>query len=116
MTIETAPPKKAKKGDKGKPAPKVAPRPTRKAKRVVVVVLVGKEASKRERYVQIKGKPDIYIMRQYTLQRVWKGKDKWKPPKRRPGGRGKPGRGMPGRGMPGRGMPRNFRMPPRGRR
>jgi len=128
ITIETAPPapakpakpaKKAQKGDKAapKPAPKATPKPAGKVKRVVLEILVGKEASKRERYVQVKGKPDIYIMRQYTLQRVWKGKDKWKPPKRRPGGPGMRGRGMPGRGMPGRGgrMPRNFRMPPRRR-
>ncbi len=132
VTIETAPPKppqkdkKAKKGEKGKPAPKVVPKPAGKIKRMVVEILVGKTVNKRERYVQIKGKPDIYIMRQYTLERVWKGKAKWKPAKRRPGARGMPGRGMrgmPGRGMPGRGMPsrgmrggrmpRNIRMPPR---
>ena len=127
VTLETAPPKpakKAKKGDKGKPAPKVAPKPAGKIKRVVVEILIGKAVSKRERYVQIKGKPDIYIMRSHTLERAWKGKAKWKPSKRRPpGGRGMPGRGMPGRGMPGRGMPgrgrgmmpRNIRMPPRRR-
>lgn len=128
ITIETAPPKPAKKaakkpGDKAKPAPKVAPKPARpavKTKPFVVEILIGKKVGKRERYVQVKGKPDIYIMRQFTLDRIWKGKDKWKPPKRRPGGpgmRGMPGRGMPGRGMPGRGrMPRRMQMPPRGRR
>jgi hypothetical protein len=102
VTIETTPPK-ANKGDKGKPAPKVAPK--RAGKRVVVVIHIGKKVGKRERYVQVKGKPDVYILRQHTLGRIWKGKDKWKPPKRRPGGRGMPGRGMPGR----------FRMPPRRR-
>jgi Domain of unknown function (DUF4340) len=135
VTLETAPPKppqKAKKGDKGKPAPKVAVRPAGPVKRVVLELLVGKTVNKRERYVQIKGKPDIYIIRVYTLERIWKGKNKWKPAKRRPGGRGMgdrgmpgrgmrgmPGRGMPGRGMPGRGpgrrTPRNIRMPPRRR-
>jgi len=125
VTIETAPPeppkpaKKAKKGDKSKPAPKAKPKPAGKITRVVVEILVGKEAQKRERYVQVKGRPDIYIMREHTLGRAWKGKDKWKPPQRRPGGPGGPGmrgRGMPGGGMPGRGrMPQNFRMPPRRR-
>jgi hypothetical protein len=104
VTVEAAPPKPAKadkgkagKGKAAKPAPKPATRGA--AKPVVVEILVGKDAGKRERYLQVKGKPDVYVMRGYTLERIWKGKDKWKPPKRRPGARGMPGRGMPGRGM-----------------
>ncbi len=94
VTIATTPAKaSSKKGARAQQQPA--------ARRSVVEIIVGKEAGKRERYLQVKGKPDIYIMRSYTLERVWKGVAKWKPPKRRPRG--------PGR------VPGGFRMPSRRR-
>jgi len=77
VTVEAATPKKAeKKGSKTATA----------KKRRVMELLVGKEAAKRERYVQVKGSHTVFIVRQYTLERLWKGRDKWKkrPRPRRP--------------------------------
>ena len=112
FTIDTEPPK---------PKPKTA-QPKAKPRRDVVTILIGKEPKKRELYVQRQGTPDIFIISQHTLQRLWKGPDKWGKPKRPPR---RPGAGMPGQmggRMGGRGrmpqrMPRRMpqRMPQRRR-
>ena len=94
ISLSAAPPKKAKKkGDKASPgAPAQKPR--------VVELLVGKEAAKRERFVQVKGSQTVFVIQQYTLERLWKGKDKWKkrPRPKRPPGLGRMGGRMGGFG------------------
>ncbi len=89
-----------------RPAPRPAARPAAPVRTETIVLLIGKEAAKRERYVQVQGRPAVYVIRQYTLKRLWKGQGKWKAARRPPGRmRGRmPGRmrgRMPGR-MPGR--------------
>jgi hypothetical protein len=52
-----------------------------------ITLLIGKEAKKRQRYLQVKGKPDIYLMGSYPLNQLYKPPEKWKKRKRPAGGR-----------------------------
>jgi hypothetical protein len=88
-------------------APAAPAAPAAKVETMVIEILIGKEAAKRELYVQVKGRPDVFIMNEFSLKSLWKPSKEWVKKAPPPGGPGMPG-GMPGGpgGMPGRGMPR----------
>jgi hypothetical protein len=66
----------------------------RLAKGPRITILVGKEAEKNRRYVQVQGKPEVYVMGSYPLSQLYKPPLKWKKPKRPQGmGRGRRRRG-----------------------
>jgi hypothetical protein len=89
-------------------APAAPPAPAAKGVTTVIEILIGKEAAKRELYVQVKGRPDVYIMNEFSLKSLWKPSKDWVKKAAPAGGPGMPGGmpGMPPGGMPGRGMPR----------
>ena len=76
---------------------------TLKDNRKTVELLIGDEQEKRQYYVQVKGKPDVYIIGSYPLTQVYKEPDKWK---KRAGGSMPPGMGRGGMRMPPQGMRR----------
>lgn len=76
---------------------------TLKDNRKTVELLIGDEQEKRQYYVQVKGKPEVYIIGSYPLTQVYKEPDKWK---KRARGSMPPGMGRGGMRMPPQGMRR----------
>ena len=56
-----------------------------------VELLVGKEKDKRKRFLQVKGKPEVYLMGPHPLGQIYKEPEKWKK-RKRPQGMGRGGR------------------------
>ncbi len=64
---------------------------TLKGQRRPVELLIGNEHEKRQYYVQVRGRPDVYIIGSYPLTQLYKAPENWKKRQPPPPGAGPPG-------------------------